>query len=179
MRWTRRLVNCGRRAGPPRGSGSRRDAGLDGRGLIAGRLDDELSWLRRAAGWLSQLHAGGHPPTVNLRPGDDWPGTSDVAAGLARVAAVLDRIASDAGELARARRAGELTIAAVLPGRRAERRRRLAEPDLGFRTFCRTKRMPSPTPAQMERAGDAWQAERYRRREAGQQPARGNPFRGR
>jgi len=31
-------------------------------------LDDEVSWLRQAAGWLSQLHAGGHPPTVNLRP---------------------------------------------------------------------------------------------------------------
>jgi len=50
----------------------------------------------------------------HLRPGDDWPGTANVAAGLARVAAVLNPIASDAGELARARRAGELTIAAVL-----------------------------------------------------------------
>jgi hypothetical protein len=91
----------------------------------------------------------------HLRPGDDWPGTANVAAGLARVAAVLDRIASDAGELARARRAGELTIAAVLSGRRAERRRRLAEPDLDFRTFCRTKLMPGSTPAQIERAWDA------------------------
>ena len=91
---------------------------------------------------------------MNLRPGDDWPATSHVAVDLARVAAVLDRIASDVEELARARRAGELTIAAVLPGRRAERRRRLAEPDLDFRTFCRTKRMPGSTPAQMERAWD-------------------------
>ncbi len=30
----------------------------------------------------------------HLRPGDDWPGTANVAAGLARVAAVPDRIAS-------------------------------------------------------------------------------------
>jgi len=87
-----------------------------------------------------------------LRPGDDWPDTANVAAGLARVAAVLNRIASDAGALARARRAGELTIAAVLPGPRAERRRRLAEPDLDVRTFCRTKQMPGSTPARMERA---------------------------
>ncbi|HLM89489.1 MAG TPA: hypothetical protein VK284_10765 [Streptosporangiaceae bacterium] len=66
------------------------------------------------------------------------------------------------------------------PGRRAERRRRLAEPDLDFRTFRRAKRMPSSTPTQMERAWDAWQAERYRRGETGQQPAcTGNPFRGR
>jgi hypothetical protein len=36
-------------------------------------------------------------------------------------------------ELARARRAGDLDTAAVLPDRRAERRRRLAEPDLEFR----------------------------------------------
>ena len=36
--------------------------------------------------------------------------------GLARVAAVLDRIASDVEDLARAIRSGELTTAAVLPG---------------------------------------------------------------
>jgi hypothetical protein len=68
----------------------------------------------------------------------------------------------------------------VLPGRRAERRRRLAEPDLDVRMFCRTKRMPGSTPPRMERAWDAWQAEQYRRGEAGQQPAcTDNPFRGR
>ena len=68
----------------------------------------------------------------------------------------------------------------MLSGRRAERRRRLAEPDLDFRTFCRTKQMPGSTPARMERAWDGWQAERHRRGEAGQQPAcTGNPFRGR
>jgi hypothetical protein len=48
-------------------------------------------------------------------------------------------------------------------GRRAERRRRLAEPDLDLRTFCRTKQMPGSTPTRMERPWDAWQAERHRR----------------
>jgi len=68
----------------------------------------------------------------------------------------------------------------VLPGRRAERRPRLAEPDLDLRTFCRTRQTPGSTPARMERAWDARQAERHRRGEAGQQPAcTGNPFRGR
>ena len=52
---------------------------------------------------------------MNLRPGDDWPDTANVAAALAGVAAVLARIPSDAGELARARRAGGFTIAAGLP----------------------------------------------------------------
>ena len=53
-----------------------------------------------------------------------------MAVDLARVRAVIDRIAADVDELARARRAGDLDTAAVLPDRRAERRRRLAEPDL-------------------------------------------------
>ena len=82
-------------------------------------------------------------PQYSHQPGDDWPETAHVAGGLARVAAVLDRIASDAEDLARARRAGELPAAAVLPGRRAGRRR-LAGPDLDFGTFCRTGRMPAP-----------------------------------
>jgi len=139
MRWTRPLVGCGRRAGPPRehpGCGED-DAELDGRDLIADRLGDEVSWLRPAAGWLTRLHAGEYPPAVNPRPGGDWPGTANVAAGLARAAAVPGRIAGDAGELARARRAGELAIAAVLPGRGAGRWRRLAGPDLDFGAFCR------------------------------------------
>lgn len=47
------------------------DPELDGRNLIAERLDDEAEWLRQAAGWLTQLDAGGYPPVVNLRPSDD------------------------------------------------------------------------------------------------------------
>lgn len=63
------------------------DAELDGRDLIADRLDDEVGWLRRAAAWLMQLDAGGYPPAVNLRPDDDWPASAVVAVNLARVAA--------------------------------------------------------------------------------------------
>jgi hypothetical protein len=66
----------------------------------------------------------------------------------------------------------------VLPGRRAERRRRLAGPDLEFRAFCARKGLPASPAPQLERAWDAWQAERYRRGEIGQRPAdTGNPFR--
>ncbi len=85
-----------------------------------------------------QLDARGSPPALNLRPEDDWPASAVVALNLARVAAVLERIASDVEELARARRVEELTTAAVLADQRRERRRRLAEPDLDFRAFCLT-----------------------------------------
>ena len=66
----------------------------------------------------------------------------------------------------------------MLSGRRAERRRRLAEPDLEFQAFCTRKGLPASSTPQLERAWDAWQAERYRRGEIGQRPAgTGNPFR--
>jgi len=66
----------------------------------------------------------------------------------------------------------------VLPDRRAERRRRLAEPDLEFRAFCARKRLPSSSTPQLERACDAWQAERYQRGKTGQRPGyTGNPSR--
>ena len=42
-----------------------------------------------------------------------------------------------------ARRAENLDTAAVLPDRRAGRRRRLAEPDLEFRAFCARKGLPA------------------------------------
>jgi len=61
-----------------------------------------------------------------------------------------------------------------LPGRRAERRRRVAEPDLDFREFCRRQKVP----ASSERSWDAWQAERYRRGERDTRPGyTENPFR--
>ncbi|PZS25777.1 MAG: hypothetical protein DLM61_19405 [Pseudonocardiales bacterium] len=156
------------------------DPELDGRDLIAERLDDEAEWLRQAAGWLSQLEAGGYPPVVNLRPSDDWPETANVAVNLERVVAVLERIASDVQELARARRVADLRTAGALSDRRAERRRRLAEPDLDFRTFCRAKRMSASSARQLERAWDAWRAELYRRGEITDHPAYAdNPYRGR
>ena len=66
-----------------------------------------------------------------------------MAVDLARVRAVIDRIAADVNELARARRVQDLNNAAVLPDPRAERRRRLAEPDLEFRAFCTRRRLPA------------------------------------
>ena len=61
-------------------------------------------------------------------------------ADLPRVTAILNRIAADVDELARARRVADLDAAAVLGDRHAERRRRAAEPDLDFREFCRRSR---------------------------------------
>jgi hypothetical protein len=48
---------------------------------------------------------------VNLRPSADWPDRAVVTVGLARVAAVIDRIAADVDELARARRVQDLDTA--------------------------------------------------------------------
>jgi hypothetical protein len=108
----------------------------------------------------------------------DWPETANVMVNGARVAAVLQRIAADLDELARARRISDLQAATVLPDRRAERRRRLAEPDLAFRDFCTRQKLPASSTLQLQRAWDAWQAERYRRGETGQRPVyTDNPFR--
>jgi hypothetical protein len=92
---------------------------LDGRDHLADRLSGEVDWLRQCAGWLRQLDGGGYPPAVNLRPSADWPDRAVVAVDLARVRAVVDRIAADVDEIARARGAGDLDTAAVLPDRRA------------------------------------------------------------
>ncbi len=154
------------------------DAELDGRDSIADRLSDEVSWLRQCADWLAHLDTDRYPPAVNLRPSADWPDRAVVAVDLARVAAVIDRIAADVDELARARRVQDLTTAAVLPDPRAERRRRLAEPDLEFRAFCARRRLPASSTPQLERSWDAWQAERYQRGEISQRPGyTDNPFR--
>ncbi len=137
-----------------------------------------MGWLRQCADWLAHLDADSYPPAVNLRPSADWPDRAVVAVDLARVRAVIDRIAADVDELARARRVQDLDTAAVLPGRRAERRRRLAEPDLEFRAFCSRKGLPASSTPQLERAWDAYQAERYRRGETSQRAAyTDNPFR--
>jgi hypothetical protein len=87
-------------------------------------------------------------------------------------------IAAGLEELARAGRVQDLTTAAVLPGPRADRRRRLAGPDLEFRAFCTRRRLPASPAPQLERAGDAWQAGRYQRGEISQRPGYAdNPFR--
>ena len=72
----------------------------------------------------------------------------------------MQRIAADVDELARARRVADLDAAATLPDRRSERRRRVAEPDLDFREFCRRSKL-----SQSERSWDPFAAERYRRGE--------------
>jgi hypothetical protein len=162
----------------PEDPDSDEDAELDGRDTIADRLSDEVGWLRRCADWLAQLDAGGYPPAVNLRPAGDWPDTAHIAVDLARVCAVLHRIAADLDELARARRVADLNTATALPDRRAERRRRLAEPDLDFRAFLLRKGLPASSTPQLERAWDAWQDEKYRRGETNQRATYAdNPFR--
>jgi hypothetical protein len=93
------------------------DAELGGRDLICDRLSDEVSWLRQCADWLAHLDADSYPPAVNLRPAADWPDRAIVAVDLARVRAVIDRIAADVDELARARRVQDLNTGAVLPTR--------------------------------------------------------------
>jgi hypothetical protein len=154
------------------------DTELDGRALIADRLGDEVGWLRQCAAWLEHLQSREYAPAVNLRPAEDWPDTAHVVVDLPRLQAILERIAADVDELARARRVAELDTAAVRPDRRAERRRRAAEPDLDFREFCTGKKLPMSSTTKLERAWDAWQAERHRRGEIDQQPGYAdNPFR--
>jgi hypothetical protein len=105
------------------------------------------------------------------------PDRAVVAAGLARVRAVIDRIA-DIGELARAPRVQDLDTAAVLSDRRAESSRRLAEPDLEFGVFCHRQQLPASSTPQLERPGMPWQAKRYRRGQISQRPGYAdNPFR--
>jgi hypothetical protein len=51
------------------------------------------------------------------------------------------------------------------------------EPDLAFRASC-TRRLPASSTTQLERAWDAWQAERYQRGEISQwSGCTDNPFR--
>ena len=88
----------------PEDPDSGEDAELGGRDTIADRLSDEVSWLRQCTGWLAHLDTDSYPPAVNLRPAADWPDRAVAAVDLARVAAIIDRIAADVDELAWARR---------------------------------------------------------------------------
>jgi len=144
----------------PEDPGGDDDAELDGRDLICDRLVDEVGWLRQCADWLTHLQTREFPPAVNLRPDGDHPDRAHVMVDLPRVAAILQRVAADVDDLARARRVADLGATAALPDRRAERRRRVAEPDLDFREFCRRSKLP-----QSERSWDLFAAERYQRGE--------------
>ena len=125
-----RWVRCGRRAGRPR----KTPMAMTTSNWTAGTSSpagSPVRWagFRQCPGWLTRLHADDYPPAASLRPGGDHPEPGLVVTGLPRVAATLGRIAAGIGELARARRVQDLNTAAVLPDPRAERRRRLAEPD--------------------------------------------------
>jgi len=92
--------------------------------------------------------------------------------GLARASSLWPRHVSHLS-WARPGHPGAVTTASAassptLPDPRAERRRRLAEPDLEFRAFCARKGLPASSTPQLERA---WQAGRYRRGEISQRPA--------
>ena len=103
----------------PEDPDSREDTELDGRGNIAGRLSDEVGWLRQCADWLAHLDADSYPPVVNLRPAADWPDTAGTVVGLARVRAVIDRIAADVGYgQGKPETRHELILASVLAGGR-------------------------------------------------------------
>ena len=101
-----------------------------------------------------------------------------MAVDLARVAAVIGRIAADVDELARARQAQDLNTAAVRPRPAggtppAADRAGPAVPGLLHPPAAAASSTP-----QLARASDAWQAGRYRRGEIDQRPGyTGNPFR--
>jgi hypothetical protein len=101
----------------PEDPDSGEDTELGGRDSIADRLSDEVSWLRQCADWLAHLDADSYPPAASLRPAAGWPDRAIVAVDLARVRAVIDRVAADVDELARARRAQDLTPPRCCPTR--------------------------------------------------------------
>ena len=107
-----------------------------------------------------------------------WPELGLLKLLVPRVQAILERIAADVDELARARRVSELDVAAVRPDRRAEQRRRAAEADLDFRQFGARNKLAMSSTLQLERAWDAWQTERHRCGATAQRPGyTDNPFR--
>ncbi len=140
------------------------DEELAGRALVADRLDDEVGWLRQCAEWLDHLEHKTFPPAANLRPEGDHPDRYHVVVNLARVGDILRRIAFDVEELARARRIEDLSVAAVNNDPRAERRRRLAEPDLTYAEFCDRTGTPWRSTQHGELAWTKYQIERKRQK---------------
>jgi hypothetical protein len=72
----------------PEDPDSGEDTELDGRDNIAGRLSDEVGWLRECAAWLAHLDADSYPPVVNLRPAAGWPDRAIVPAAFRKLDAV-------------------------------------------------------------------------------------------
>lgn len=161
----------------PEDAGGSGDEKLVGRADVAGRLVDEVDWIRQCAQWIDHLERESHPPVVNLRPEADFPDRHPVVVDLSRVAAVLRRIAYDIDELARAHSIDDLDQARICDDPRAERRRRLAEPALSFAEFCARTGTPSHSIRQGADAWTAYQAERHHRRETDKNPYTAyNPF---
>ncbi|MFJ8547352.1 hypothetical protein ACIRFH_36380 [Streptomyces sp. NPDC093586] len=154
------------------------DEELSGRADVAGRLVDEVGWIRQCAEWIDHLERESYPLVVNLRPEADFPDRHPVVVDLPRVAAVLRRIAYDVDELARARSTEDLDRAHTRHDPQAERRRRLAEPDLTFAEFCARTGTPSQSIRQGADAWTGYQAERRHRGETDEDPCTAyNPFR--
>ncbi|MFC9624823.1 hypothetical protein ACFTXM_34280 [Streptomyces sp. NPDC056930] len=126
----------------------------------------EAGGIRRCAEWIDHLERESFPPVVNLRPESDFPDRHAVVVDLPRVAAVLRRIAFGVDELVHARSVQDLDGARVCEGPRAARRRRLAEPDLGFAEFCTRTGTPSQSIHQGTDVWTAYQAEHHHRGEA-------------
>ncbi|MGW2181301.1 hypothetical protein ACWCXX_25015 [Streptomyces sp. NPDC001732] len=161
----------------PEDPGGSDDEELSGRASIAERLEDEVGWIRRCADWLEHLDTQSFPPVANLRPESDFPERCSVVVRLPRVAAILRRIAFDVDELARARAVDDLQSAKTAADPRAERRRRLAEPDLRYGEFCDRTGTPWRSTQQGDLAWTAFQGERRRRGETDEDPYEAyNPF---
>ena len=128
--------------------------------------------LHTGAGHARVVGAGERPALVVLQPHVEHRDVAALdAAGGAR------RTVEASGDAA-ARRVEDLCQAVVLPDRRAERRRRLAIAEVGLREFCEQRRLPMSSQMQLEKAWDAWQAERYRRGEVDTRPDwSANPWR--
>jgi hypothetical protein len=113
----------------PRWLSQRRRRGRPSQPDFPARLVDELEALRRCHEWLERLDRG-ERVVVNLRPETD-PETEFVAFDRPRALRVLARIIADLDELAGypPRAAESRTEGKTAEARRAQHRRRLAEPD--------------------------------------------------
>jgi len=107
-----------------------------------------VSWLRQCANGVVHLDADSYPPAVSLRLAADWPDRAVVTTDLAQVRAVIDRIAAEVDELARAHRVQDLTTTAVLSDPRGGRGRTLPAAGAGLGRLAgraRPARQDQPT----------------------------------
>ncbi|WP_159026592.1 hypothetical protein [Streptomyces vietnamensis] len=142
------------------------------RAVAAGRLDPPVRAVGRTPS-VGEFSAGGEPAARSRfsRPARGGRGSGE---GGGRAA----RVAFDVEELVRVRAVEDLDTARVRDEPRAERRRRPAEPDLGYAEFCARTRTPTQSIRQGADAWTTYQAERHRRGETDENPYTAyNPFR--